>query len=80
MNASLIDILNNPKAQILLLILALWNLVWKGFALWEAARNDQRRWFIFILALNTFGILEIIYLFYFTNRRLPKPTSDDHVP
>lgn len=69
MNTSLIDILNNPRAQILLLILALWNLAWKGFALWKAAKNNQRRWFIVILALNTFGILEIIYLFHFSKER-----------
>ena len=34
----------------------------KGFALWRAGRNNQRGWFIALLLVNTFGILEVIYL------------------
>lgn len=48
----------------------LWSLFWKGFSLWRAAKNDQRNWFIAILILNTVGILEIIYLFFFCKKRL----------
>lgn len=44
-------------------ILALWTLVWKGWALWIAAKNDHKWWFIALLVLNTVAILEIIYIF-----------------
>lgn len=39
-----------------------WELLWKGFALWKAARNGQRNWYIAILVVNSLGILPIIYL------------------
>lgn len=45
-----------------------WSLVWKGFALWHSARRGERAWFIAFLFVNTVGILEIIYLFWFVKR------------
>lgn len=54
---------------ILLLFLVAWSLGWKGLALWRAAKNDQRNWFITILIINTVGILEIIYLGWFTKKK-----------
>lgn len=50
----------------LLVIAALWSLPWKGVALWKAAGQKQQGWFIALLVLNTFAILEITYLFYFS--------------
>ncbi len=50
---------------ILLAIVAFWSLAWKGVALWFAARNHQKKWFVVILILNTVGILEIVYLLWF---------------
>lgn len=51
-------------------IILLWSLFWKGIALYRAAKNDQRNWFIVLLIINIFGILEIIYLFRFAKKRL----------
>ena len=49
-----------------LIVLALvWSIILKGIALWHAARNSQRNWFIAMLVINTVGILEIIYYFGF---------------
>ncbi len=45
-----------------LIIISLWELVWKGFALWYSARDKQTVWFVCILIFNTVGILPIIYL------------------
>lgn len=47
-------------------VLIAWMLVWKGIALWKAARDNQKIWFILIFAFpfNTFGVLEIIYIFW----------------
>lgn len=46
-------------------ILVLWTIIIKGFALWHAARNSQKWWFIAILVINTLGILEVVYLIWF---------------
>lgn len=46
----------------LIAILAVWELIWKGLALWRAARLRQSVWFLAILIINTVGILPIIYL------------------
>lgn len=51
-------------------VVFLWSLLWKGLALWRAAKNDQRNWFIVILVVNTVGILEIAYLFFFAKNKL----------
>ncbi|EKE10926.1 MAG: hypothetical protein ACD_15C00176G0009 [uncultured bacterium] len=51
-----------------LLALVIWSIPWKGFALWKSARRGESIWFIFLLLLNTAGILEIAYLFFFSNK------------
>ena len=49
--------------------LAIWSLIWKGIALWKAARNGSKAWFVVMLVLNTVGILEIVYIFFFANKK-----------
>lgn len=46
----------------LVFLFILWCLIWKGLALWHSGRRGEKGWFIALLALNTGGILEIIYL------------------
>jgi hypothetical protein len=53
----------------LYLIILLWTLPWKGIALWRAAKNNHKYWFLAILVLNTFAILEIIYIFFFSKKQ-----------
>ncbi len=67
-----IELLSNPSYALLFLALAVWGLAWKGIALWRASRNNQRNWFIVMLICNTFGILEIIYIFYFSHPKQAK--------
>jgi|GEM_PF-428458 len=59
-------LLANP--WIICLIL-LWTLPWKGVALWKAARNEHKWWFIALLVLNTVAILEIIYIFFLSEKK-----------
>lgn len=47
----------------LIALASIWSLVWKGLALWQAARRKELIWFIALLVVNSVGILEIIYLF-----------------
>ena len=49
---------------LLFVLLIIWILAWKGFALWIAAQKKHKWWFVAIFILNTFAILEIIYLFF----------------
>ena len=46
----------------LIAIIVIWSLAWKGIALWKAAQLSQKKWFILLLIVNTFGILEILYI------------------
>ena len=62
--AELIETINaNPYLS---LPVVLWVLVWKGIALWKAARHNQKWWFIALLVINTLGLLEILYIFVFS--------------
>ena len=54
---------NTHYLNIVLLVLAIWTIPWKGYALWLSAKNGQKKWFIVMLILNTIGILEIFYIF-----------------
>lgn len=56
-------------ASPLLLVLLTWSLVWKGMSLWRAAKNNSKKWFIVLLLINTFGILDILYLFVFGKKK-----------
>ena len=52
-----------------LIPLIIWELIWKGIALWKSGRNNQLKWFVAILILNTVGILPILYIKFFQKKR-----------
>jgi hypothetical protein len=54
-----------------LILSVVWVLTWKGYALWTASRTRNKRWFIALLIINTFAILDIFYLFYIA-KKTPK--------
>jgi methionyl-tRNA synthetase len=56
----------------LLIIVIAWCLVWKGLALWRAARSGAKVWFIILLLVNTLGILDILYYFYIHSKKWGK--------
>ena len=45
------------------------DLVLRGYALWRSSRKGQNIWFIFLLIINSVGILPAIYLL--TNKGEP---------
>ncbi|MEK7465429.1 MAG: DUF5652 family protein [Patescibacteria group bacterium] len=60
-------------------MLVLWVLPWKGFALWKAAHKKQKWWFIIILVVNTMAVLDILYIYYLGDRFPLKPKKNpDH--
>lgn len=50
-------------------VLVVWEMVWKGVALWRAGKNSHLAWFICIFIFNTVGILPIIYIFGFSRSK-----------
>jgi methionyl-tRNA synthetase len=56
---------------LVIFVLVLWSIVWKGLALWKAAREGSKVWFVVLLVVNTVGILEILYLYVFSKKSEP---------
>jgi hypothetical protein len=64
------------STQVTLVTIAIiWELIWKGLALWRAGRNHQPVWFIVLLIVNSLGLLEIIYLLAFQRKTKHAPAS-----
>ena len=57
-----------PNSPLFYLLIA-WSVIWKGTALWHAARNRQLVWYLALLIVNTVGILEIVYLIFFKKKQ-----------
>jgi len=53
----------SPLEIFIISLILMWSLVWKGLALWKAARQEKKWWFIGLLLINTLGILEILYIY-----------------
>lgn len=67
------ELFSNPGLLAIIVIVSLWTLFWKGIALWRASQLNQKNWFValFIVStLNELGIIELIYLFWFSKKRL----------
>jgi len=53
----------------LIIIAAIWSLPWKGVAMWKAAQNKSVWWFVALLITNTFALLDMLYIFYFSKKQ-----------
>lgn len=60
----------SPNLLIGFALILIWTIFWKGSALWHAAKVGDFKWFLAILILNTFGILEIAYLIFIKKMKL----------
>ena len=58
---------------IVIVLLAIWEGVWKLIALWKSARHNQLAWFICLAIFNTAGILPILYILCFQKTESPAP-------
>ena len=59
----------------LLAVITIWSLCWKIAAMWKAAKKGNKGkgslpWFIVLAIVNTVGILEILYIFVFSEIKL----------
>lgn len=59
----------NIAPWILYLIL-IWIVFWKALACWKSARLNKPIWFIVLFLINTLGILEILYIFIFSEYKI----------
>lgn len=57
-----------------IVVLVIWDIIWRGLALWHSARKNQLFWFLPLLVINSIGILPIIYLLYLKYFYHPKKT------
>jgi Family of unknown function (DUF5652) len=65
-----------PNITLILLLVLVWSLAWKGYALWMAVKRNQKGWFIALLIFNTAGILEIFYIFYVVKKKWAEVEKD----
>ena len=56
--------------EFVILILVIWNGIWKGFAMWRSARQSQKWWFIAFAFIQSMGALEIIYLVFYSKKKV----------
>ena len=56
----------DPRLTRAIILMAVITLPLKAWALWRAAGAKQIGWFGAMLLLNSIGILELLYLFYFS--------------
>lgn len=64
----------NPSKPLFYIVIG-WALLWKGIALWVAARNRQIVLYFLLLIVNTLGIFEIVYLIMLRKDKNKKPVS-----
>ena len=53
----------------LLVVILVWTLAIKGIALWKSARKGHKVWFVVFLLINDIGVLELIYLTWFSKEK-----------
>ena len=53
----------------LLALVIIWSLAIKGVALWRSARKGHKVWFVVFLLLNDIGVLELVYLTWFSKEK-----------
>jgi hypothetical protein len=58
-----------PILGLAFLVIVAWSIFWKGMALWKAAREQHKVWFVVMLLVNTLGILEILYIYVFSKMK-----------
>jgi hypothetical protein len=49
-------------------VMVVFDMIWKGIALWKAGRNNQLGWYLCIIIFNTIGILPMVYLAFFQKK------------
>lgn len=62
----------NAKKRPAVVLLGVWDLAWRVWAIRRAIQYKQWRWLVTLLVVNSAGVLPMVYL-----RRFAKPTGVD---
>jgi hypothetical protein len=62
----------DPRILRVIIVMTLVTLPLKAVALWRAARAEQKGWYIALMLINTLGLLDLTYLFYFAKHNKAK--------
>lgn len=60
---------------VFILVLMIWETIWKFLGMWRSAKNNSVVWFIVIGVINSLGILPILYLYVFSKKKPSKTKS-----
>jgi uncharacterized membrane protein YagU involved in acid resistance len=52
-----------------IVLLSIWESIWKGIGLWKSAKKGNLIWFICMFLFNTVGILPILYIYVFSKSK-----------
>ena len=69
-NLSIFSVNGSMTPIVILLVLS--DLILRGVALFKSAQKGQKVWFVFLLIVNSLGILPIVYLLINKDIRLTK--------
>lgn len=67
-----------PVVAVVFFVLMIWSVIWKGLALWKAAQQGDKYWFVALLVINTVGILEILYIYVFSKKKGIPTNGEPH--
>lgn len=79
--ANLGDLGLSPGLIALVLVIAVWKLIWYGIAIYKSLQKQQKTWFVVLfvaaILLNDLGILAIIYLLIYRDKKkgIAKPAA-----
>jgi len=59
-----------------IIVLVVWQTIWKGIAMWKAARNNHKVWFIVFLVVNLLAIPEILYIIFWSKPKQAKEAEE----
>lgn len=54
---------------VIIVLVTIWEAIWKGIGLWKSAGRKQLAWFVVMFIINSAGILPIIYIYFFQKKR-----------
>lgn len=67
--------MNEILFGVIIMIIVVWSVIWKGLALWNSSGKRDKPWFIIMYIFNTAGVLPLLYMIFktdFFNKKKPK--------
>lgn len=65
---SLVESITSPTGISIIVLLALWDGVWRLLAMWKATKKGEKIWFVLLGVISSLGILPIVYYFFLAKK------------